>query len=905
MAQAVRGRMADSITMRSRVRGLLRLSGRALRVRAVCCGAVAAGLTAAMLPAVTGGLPGGPAVMALADDVTASLDNLRTGWDPSEPGLSPATVSGGSFGQIFSTAVNGQVYAQPLVVGSTVIVATENDWVYGLNAATGAVEWSDSLGTPYAITFCGDLTPNIGVTSAPVYDPASGSVYLVAQTVPATYPTYRLFGINAQTGTITLNRQIGGRPTNDPNIKFSAKYENARPGLLLMNGWVYAAFASHCDRKPYVGYVAGVNISTGARTLWTDESGVTNDQGGIWQSGGGLMSDGPGRVFFASGNGVSPPPGPGTSPPGQLAESTVRLAVQSNGSLAAQDFFSPANAATLDASDTDFGSGGPVGLPFGTSTYPDLLVQAGKDGRIILLNRDNLGGQAQGTGGTDAAVAMLGPYAGEWAHPGVFGDTTTLTPGGALAANDYLYYVGRNDYLRMIKVGDDGTDTPTLSDVANSSLTFGFSSGSPVITSNGTDPSSAVLWEVRASGGTGSYGRLYAFGAVPPPTCTAAAPCTMAPIWSGPIGTASKFTIPATSNGMVYVGTRDGHVLGFGVKTTAPILGAEPATFPQTTVGSATTKDVTVTAATDVTVAGVSAGPAPAPAPFTVGPVTETVNGVSRGQVTFPVTLHPGDRLSAQVSFLPAAPGGATGTLSFATDSASSPSVDVPLYGDGVRTGLYASSPILPFQLVLDDGLTVTNVPVGISVPLVADIVNGGAAPEAVTSVIAPARPFTATGLPKPGTVIQPGESIPVKITFAPKLAVPYASSFTVAGSSGFSATVSLSGTGLAAVSKFTAAPGSVNFGRVPLSHTVRAWIRIANAGNQSAMMSGSSPLAAPFGAPYPVARKLRVNAGDDLTIPVTFTPTRNGTVSGAYRLTWTDQTGAHTISVRLTGTGV
>src|SRR6266700_793989 len=543
--------------------------GRAARVRVVCAGVAATVMALAVLAAVTGALPPGRAALARADDVTASLDNLRSGWDPNEPGLSPSVVGGGTFGQVFSTAVNGQVYAQPLVVGSTVIVATENDWVYGLNATTGAVEWSDSLGTPYNITTCGDLTPNIGVTGSPIYDPANGNVYLIAQIMRSSGPAYRLYGINAQTGGITKRRWIGGSPTNDPSISFNGAQQLERPGLLLMNGWVYAAFGSHCDHNPYVGFVVGAQLSSSSETLWTDESGVTDNQAGIWHAGGGLMSDGPGRIFFTSGNGISPPPGPGTSPPGQLAESTVRLAVQSNGSLAAQDFFSPANAPSLDAADTDLGSGGPVGLPFGTSTYPDLLVQIGKDGRIFLLNRDNLGGREQGTGGTDAAVGVFGPYAGQWGHPAVFADTPALTASNTATANDYLYYVGKNSYLRVLKAVADSSGTPTLSDVANSSFTFGYTSGSPVVTSNGTDPASAIVWIVYASGSTGSSAMLDAFAAAQPSTCTSSAPCTQTPIWSAPIGTASKFTTLVASNGMVYVGTRDGHVLGFGITTAA------------------------------------------------------------------------------------------------------------------------------------------------------------------------------------------------------------------------------------------------------------------------------------------------------------------------------------------------
>ena len=254
-----------------------------------------------------------------AREFTASRNNLRTGWDRAEPGLSPAVLRSGGFGRLFSRRVTGQVYAQPLIVGRTLIVATEQDWVYGLNAVTGRVKWSDRLGTPWSASTsaCTDLTPTVGVTSTPVYDPRTRAVYLVAEVVSRSTAQagFLLFGIKARTGQIRERVPIGGSPFNDAGLSFDAFDQWQRTGLLLLGGRVYAGFGSHCDDKPFTGFVAGVNVATRAVRLWTDETGLSDDEGGIWQSGGGLMSDGPGRIFFTSGNGVSPAPGKGSAPP--------------------------------------------------------------------------------------------------------------------------------------------------------------------------------------------------------------------------------------------------------------------------------------------------------------------------------------------------------------------------------------------------------------------------------------------------------------------------------------------------------------------------------------------------------------------------------------------------------------
>ncbi len=227
------------------------------------------------------------------DETTGSQNDLRDGWDPNEPTLTQAAVQGGQFGQIFKTAVNGQVYAQPLVIGNTLIVATENDWVYGLNATTGAILWSTSLGTAYHITSCDGPHPehrhhlDAGVRPEHRFGVRHGDGQGGQLGVPPVRAQRQHRGHHAEAA-------VAGHPSNDSHITFHPIPQDQRTGLLLLNGWVYAAFASHCDHKPYAGYVSGVDVEQRPvkSTLWTDEAGVSDDQAGIWQSDGGLMSDG-------------------------------------------------------------------------------------------------------------------------------------------------------------------------------------------------------------------------------------------------------------------------------------------------------------------------------------------------------------------------------------------------------------------------------------------------------------------------------------------------------------------------------------------------------------------------------------------------------------------------------------
>jgi hypothetical protein len=875
---------------------------------------VSIALAAVLLTAVTGSVPGGPAGTARAADETVQLNNMRTGWDQSETAMGPSVVPG--FVERFTTAVNGPVWAQPLVIDSThtVIVATENDQVYGLNATTGAVNWHTSLGTPYdlatspfaALRSCKDLYPNIGVTGTPVYDPSTGRLYVFAQVMVNGNPKYNLFTLNSVTGRVIWVARIQGRPFNNRNITFKAGFELERPGALLLNGTVFAAFGSHCDNKPWAGYVTAINVRTRAVKLWTDESGVAYNKGGIWQSGGGLMADPSGQIFAATSNGISPPAGPGAATPAQLGESVVRLAVNSDGTLSAKDFFSQVSAPQQAATNLDFGAGGPVGLPFGTATYPDVMVQAGKDGHIFLLNRDNLGGREQGPGGTDDALFTTQGYGGLFGHPAVFfGTAARLT---ASTTNDFLFYVGSNDFLRAFRFGVSSSDAPTLSDVANGGMVNSFGSGSPVVTSHGTDPGSAVVW-VEAKSVLQAYalGQLVSSGSAQSP-CTSVAPCQLTPIWSANIGPAVKFCTPATSNGWVYVGTGDDHVLGFSLPAPKAAAVGKATTFAPTKISTSITKRVSVTVHASVRFTGVTVttGAANTRVPtreFRVGRVTKTRRGTHTPvPVRFPVNLSRGDVLTASVTFRPAAPGTADGTLAFSTSSRVSPRVDVPLAADGTQEGLIPQASAVSMLLPLDTGPA--DVPVGITETQVLVITNFGTTTQTVTSVSRPSRPFSATGLPAVGTRIRPGRSISVQVSYAPTAPGKASGSLRIVGSSGRSATVSLTGTGTPAVSDLATTDPVVNFGNIPVGKRATRYVRISNTGNQVSTVAGTSALPRPFAAPLRPAFGLPLIPHNDMAIPVIFTPSRKGPFTARYRLSWTDPTGSHALTVILTGTG-
>src|SRR4051794_14412759 len=376
------------------------------------------------------------AASARAGVITAGHDDARTARDPDQPSPTAPLVSGGTFGQLFAQSITGQDYAQPLVSNGVLFVATEDDWIYGLDPETGAVKWSRNVGTPWNSTDigCADLG-HVGVTGTPVIDDAgTGTAYFAAKSYasgssgPARYDMH---GVDLATGAERpgFPVRIAGQAQNGPTYAFDASHELQRPALLLLGGVVYAAFGAHCDISPYQGWVVGVTTGSSPHlsAMWVDQGAPGRNGGGIWQSGGGLVSDGPGRIFVATGNGWpldrNSSAIPGTSVPDRLGESIVRLQVRADGTLVPVDFFQPYNAVDLDGWDADISSGGPVALPspFGDGTAtPHLLLEVGKQGRIYLMSRDALGGYKNGMGGGDGVPAAINGNEGVWSRPGVW-----------------------------------------------------------------------------------------------------------------------------------------------------------------------------------------------------------------------------------------------------------------------------------------------------------------------------------------------------------------------------------------------------------------------------------------------------------------------------------------------------
>jgi outer membrane protein assembly factor BamB len=342
---------------------------------------------------------------------TYHYDNNRTGWNQNETVLTPENVGGPSFGLLHTVALDDQVDAQPLVVPGVqitagksqglhdvVYVATEGNTVYAIDANTGAVLLSPNFGTPVSSPLgCNNNGPNVGITSTPVIDPDSKTLYIMAYKQGSTGPEYNLHALDLRSLTDKVTPHLvraSHTLTDGSTFTFNATYQRQRPALLLANGSIYAGFGSFCDLAPdlsrgwLLGWTAGSLKPFPSNDLTNQ---LVSSRGfflsSIWMAGYGPAADDAGNILVVTGN--SDPAGNTYDGVTNIQESVVKV---SSTLTTVVDLFTPKNVAALDAIDADFGSGGVLVLPDQPGSTPHLAVAAGKAGTMFLMNEDKLGG---------------------------------------------------------------------------------------------------------------------------------------------------------------------------------------------------------------------------------------------------------------------------------------------------------------------------------------------------------------------------------------------------------------------------------------------------------------------------------------------------------------------------------
>jgi hypothetical protein len=441
--------------------------------------------------------------------LTQRGDNARTGWNEHETALNTSNVNVAHFGRRMLYPVDGKIYAQPLFVPNlairgitynVVIVATEHDSVYAFDADARTAEaplWHTSFPGKGITTVsstrdvrCQSISPEFGITGTPVIDPASRTLYVVAATHEGTGLVYRLHALDITTGSekqpsMRIQASVAG--TGDDatagKVVFNERLEQMHMGLLLLNGVVYASFASYCDKYPFHGWILGYRASDLQQVI-VYNSTPNGWGGGIWESASGLTADEAGNLYYLSGNGSF---NLNTGGP-NAGNSLVKLRPE-NGVLKMVDYFTPFNQVCTLAHDVDLGSGTPLLLP-----GQDGIVAIGKEGRIYIVNRNHLGGyqavhdpcsrQQQPRTDIDHVLQEFPPYTlpeGFWGSVAYWSAPT----------GQYIYTAGNMDHLKAWKIVNDRLEPAPTSQAPE---TLNYPGAIPVVSSNQRVPGTGIVW---------------------------------------------------------------------------------------------------------------------------------------------------------------------------------------------------------------------------------------------------------------------------------------------------------------------------------------------------------------------------------------------------------------------------
>ena len=613
--------------------------------------------TLSCLPAVT-----------TADVLTYHNDNGRTGQNLAEVILTPAVVKSTTFGKLFTIPVDGRVDAQPLYLSGIVvpsqgahnllIVATEHDSIYAFDADTGAQLWHVSLlksgELPSDDRGCGQVSPEIGITATPVIDPTTGpngTIYVVSMSKDNSNNYFhRLHALDPTTGAEQFGGPVDihasypgtGDNSSNGNVVFDPKQYKERPGLLIINQVVYTSWSSHCDIRPYTGWVMGYDKST-LHQVTVLNLAPNGNEASVWQAGAGPAADSNGNIFFLVANGSFDTALNGSGFPAQGNYGNAFIKLSTAGNLSVADYFTTFDTVAQSNADSDLGSGGALVLPDlldAQSHVRHLAVGAGKDHHIYVVDRDNMG-KFNAANNSQIYQQLSSALSGSvFSMPAFF--------------NGKLYYGAVGDNLKAFPFSN-GLFATTAS--SKSTNTFPYPGTTPAISANNT--SNAIVWAAENSG----TAVLHAYDANN--LATELYNSNQAAGSRDHFGTGNKFITPTIANGKVYVGTTAGvGVFGILPGITMPVItspGAAAASvgapfrYQITATNGPTSFSATVLPAGLFfnSASGVIAGTPLSGGVSVVSIGASNVGGMGTGSLTITVTdpciptLTPGNRLFA------------------------------------------------------------------------------------------------------------------------------------------------------------------------------------------------------------------------------------------------------------------
>ena len=708
------------------------------------------------------------------DVLTYHNDNPRSGLNPAESILTPANVNPTEFGLLITISVDGLVDAQPLYASGVVfpnkevhdvlIVATEHESVYAFDAVNGALLWQASVlvssETASDDRGCGQVSPEIGVTSTPVIDRSSGphgTVYVVAMSKDGSGNYHqRLHALDLATkaeefgGPMEIQAKYPGTGDNSSNgyVIFDPAQYKERPGLLLLNHVIYTGWSSHCDITPYTGWLIGYDEHTLAQA--TVLNVIPNgSEGAIWQAGGGLAADADGYIYFLVGNGtfdttLTPKGFPNQ---GDYGNAFMKLST-AGGKLSVADYFTMSNTVDESNGDVDLGSGGAMLLPDmidGTGKTRQLAVGAGKDSNIYLADRHNMGKFNPDTDNIYQELDGALP-SGEWASPAYFNGT--------------LYYGGVSDYLKAFQFSSARLPA---SPTSQSAISFTYPGATPSVSANGSQ--NGILWAtentypavLHAYDATNLANELYN--------------SNQAPNGRDQFGNGNKFIAPMISHGRVYVGTTSG-VAVFGLLPAATSVAPASLGFGTEVVGG-------TSAAQTVTLSN--------PSGSALGLTSISATGSAAQTNNCPSRLAAGGKCTINVKFAPSTPGPSKGTVTIVASAGGPQTVSV--------AGVGTAAKFVPPSVTFSSQTVGTS-----SAPQTTTLTNKASVAVRLFQIaIAGANAGDFSKTTSCGVTLGAGASCTVAVTFTPTVAGPRTASVLFSDDGGGSPqSVPVSGTGVA-----------------------------------------------------------------------------------------------------------